>query len=174
MAIFQYSILQCFTLYDGKQFSNVIVHTSRINDHDCKQYLNPLLSIEEFDWKRKYFTYRKNCKCIPMGQRLSIIIYFSHDDLVFYFLKTLIVWCQGLFLQYVVCVCVRISGRRNVDGHRTYGSLPDSAFFHSFVCQTSLFQLKIVYQAITWFENFYYYWMKLLPFQFWEYHLVSE
>ena len=69
---------------------------------------------------------------------------------------------------------VRISGRRNVDGHRTYGSLPDSAFFHSFVCQTSLFQLKIVYQAITWFENFYYYWMKLLPFQFWEYHLVSE
>ena len=49
---------------------------------------------------------------------------------------------------------VRISGRRNVDGHRTYGSLPDSAFFHSFVCQTSLFQLKIVYQVITWFENF--------------------
>ena len=29
---------------------------------------------------------------------------------------------------------VRIRGRRNVDGHRTYGSLPDSAFFHSFVC----------------------------------------
>ena len=73
-----------------------------------------------------------------------------------------------------VCVCVRISGRRNVDGHRTYGSLPDSAFFHSFVCQTSLFQLKIVYQVITWLKtfNFYYYWMKLLPFQFWEYHLV--
>ena len=23
-------------LYYGKQFSNVIVHTSRINDHDCK------------------------------------------------------------------------------------------------------------------------------------------
>ena len=91
MAIFQYSILQYFTLYDGKQFANVIVHTSRINDHDCKQYLNPLISIEEFDWKRKYFTYKKNCKCIPMGQRLSNIIYFSHDDLVFYFLKTLIV-----------------------------------------------------------------------------------
>ena len=109
MAIFQYSILQYFTLYDGKQFSNVIVHTSGINDHDCKQYLNPLISIEEFDWKRKYFTYRKNCKCIPMGQRLSNIIYFSHDDLVFYFLKTLIVWCQGLFLQYVVCVCLCVS-----------------------------------------------------------------
>ena len=63
-------------LYYGKQFSNVIVHTSRINDHVCKQYLNPLISIEEFDWKRKYFTYRKNCKCMPMGQRLSYWIRF--------------------------------------------------------------------------------------------------
>ena len=35
--------------------------------------------------------------------------YVSNDDLVFYFLRTLIVWCQGLFLQYVVCVCMCVS-----------------------------------------------------------------
>ena len=75
-----------FTLYNGNNsiFNNAIFHVIwwqaifRCNRAHIKNKWSWLIVISKpvniyrgFDWKRKYFTYRKNCKCIPMGQRLS-------------------------------------------------------------------------------------------------------